>query len=330
MNILCIGGWLTGNSAILDYLDGSDDISYIRSDFDLFRQENGIYDLVNETNEFKKPKIEWTLCILTLNELYRSIRVSVGLYTKYLYKGRKYRENELNFRRYNASILFNIYFLLKLNGYIMGRRIKKNFNEVDYWGRWIKNAAYLMNKKKTKFCLYCNPVYANNLNISSNSTWWKIFTPFKVICVYRNPHDQLSDILKINGHLQTEPIRFFGNTNNDTPAERVLKVLKSIHRMRIDLSQNLTSDQLLILSFDDFISHNELVKNKINSFLGIDENNYINETNSKFNLELSKKNLGIGATDKKLQNFMNENTDFINEIVDMYKETKALKQTFIL
>jgi hypothetical protein len=328
MNILCIGGWLTGNSAILDYLDGSEEISYVRSDFDLLRQENGIYDLINTTDKSKKLKIASKLYFQVLNDLYNSVKFRISLYTKYIFKGRSYRRNKLIFRRYDSSILFNIYFLFIIIRFILRLKIKHDINEVNYWSSWVKNSAYIMNKKKTNICLYCNPIYANYTKNDYNFTWCKIFTPFKVICVYRNPYDQLADILRIDGHLQTEPYRFFDNTSDHNPAKRVLTVMKSLHKMRIDLSNKLTSDKLLIISFDDFIKHNQLVSNKINNFLEIEESSFIKNKYLKFNFKMSEKNLGFGAKNEKLKNFMDEYPGIIEEIIEMYNETKVLKQTF--
>jgi hypothetical protein len=138
----------------------------------------------------------------------------------------------------------------------------------------------------------------------------------------------LADILRIDGHLQTEPYRFFDNTSDHNPAKRVLTVMKSLHKMRIDLSNKLTSDKLLIISFDDFIKHNQLVSNKINNFLEIEESSFIKNKYLKFNFKMSEKNLGFGAKNEKLKNFMDEYPGIIEEIIEMYNETKVLKQTF--
>ncbi|PSU26663.1 hypothetical protein CTM88_15970, partial [Photobacterium aquimaris] len=46
MNILFIGGWFSGNSAILDYIDKYKNIKYIKSDFDILREAGGIMDMI--------------------------------------------------------------------------------------------------------------------------------------------------------------------------------------------------------------------------------------------------------------------------------------------
>jgi hypothetical protein len=324
MNILCIGGWLTGNSAILDFLDQSKDVSYLKSDFDLIRQDNGILDLIEEENDLKKYKISRSIFWQSANDLYLAIKFKVALYTKHIFRGAQYRRKKIYFSRYDSYIFFNLNLMAHVILFEISRKIIKNFNEIDFWSLWCIRSSYKFGRKKTKFSLYCNPIYAIDCISTRDKIWRNLFSPFKVICVYRNPWDQLYDILRIEAHLQTKPKRFFGNTDSYTPAERILEVISSLHKLRLQLSRELSCDDLLIISFDDFINYHDSVVSKINSFLGLDVNSFTK--NGFFNLNNSAGNIGIGIHNKNVTEFIKSYPEIFDQMNQMYLETRCLKQ----
>lgn len=71
MHIINIGGWYVGNSAILDWMDGFEELAYIKGDLNLLRLEDGIMGMISA--EDSKKKLE--LISLQMHKIYLRIFV---------------------------------------------------------------------------------------------------------------------------------------------------------------------------------------------------------------------------------------------------------------
>jgi hypothetical protein len=56
MNVINIGGWYVGNTAILDWMDGFEELAFIKGDFAVARLEYGIMDMISDKLTLKPDR----------------------------------------------------------------------------------------------------------------------------------------------------------------------------------------------------------------------------------------------------------------------------------
>lgn len=291
VNIINIGGWYVGNTAILDWMDGFEELAFVKGDFNITRLENGVMDMIaeeNTTEKLKMIKLQKKQC---LKSLYTVTRSFIGRYTKHLLKPKNQHSHSLYLK-------FHTVFYKYLECY--ENKVLKNdhFDECLFWSGWLKTLPNLDSAhKKNIHTVYQNPFFYDETFSGHKDIWPQIFSPYKMIFVHRDPLDQFSDIVNSGGHLNVSWPRFHGGTEDMHPADRYFSIAKKIYTARLRMAENLTKKDLVIFSFEDFLQNHERVTPELKYFLDISSERDPN--NKRFVREQSLKNIGKGQYNKE-------------------------------
>ncbi|HCF7793923.1 TPA: hypothetical protein NIK96_002936, partial [Vibrio cholerae] len=286
MNIINIGGWYVGNSAILDWMDGFEELAFVKGDFNIARLENGVMDMIaeeNTTEKLKMIKLQKQQCIKNLYSVTRSF---VGRYTKHLLKP-KIQPSHSSYLRFH-TVLYK--YLYRYENNVLK---SDSFDEILFWKGWLATLPKLDSAhKKNTHTVYQNPFFYDETFSGHKDIWPKLFSPYKMIFVHRDPLDQFSDIVNSGSHLNTSWSRFHGGTENMHPADRYFSIAKKLYSARLRMAENLTKKDLVIFSFEEFLKNHERVTAELKSFLNITSERDPN--NKRFVIEQSLKNIGNG------------------------------------
>jgi hypothetical protein len=316
-NVINAGGWYVGNTAILDWLDGFDEVGYIKGDLNICRQENGIMDILAVKAVDQKIEILKIIkkdCIFSSRIILKSF---VGRYTKHFSKRVKPRPYNTSFRYYKDLYSF-------ANRYIYFLTIKKNFDEYDYCQKWIYSLVLRRAQADTeiKTIVYQNPFFYKETFSGHEEVWPRLFNPYKLIFVHRDPLDQLFDIVNSGDHLLASWSRFHGDTSHLDPIGRFFEISKKIYTARIRMAEQYDRSKLLIFSFEDFLLKHELVKNRIIDFLNITSTRDVN--NKRFVLKESLNNVGKGHSDKNIEKLLAGRDHVIDHLNSLRSELVEL------
>lgn len=309
-NIITAGGWYVGNTAILDWLDGFDEVAYVKGDLNICRKENGIMDVLSETNVDKKIfilKIIRKECVFCLKDLTRAF---VGRYTKHLFKRIKPKSYSSNISYYRDLYSFS-------NEYIKCLKKNKDFDEYELCKNWLNKISIKDFYKKSNI-IYQNPFFYKETFSGHEGVWQKLFSPYKLIFVHRDPLDQFSDIVNSGDHLLSSWSRFHGNTDKLDPLERFYEISKKLYAARIRIAKKSSKNDLLIFSFEEFIMDHHRVGNEIKKFIGI--NSTRSELNDRFILEESRSNIGKGNLNHKVKKMLVGREYIMNDLNSLREE----------
>lgn len=309
MNIINIGGWYVGNTAILDWMDGFEELAFVKGDFNITRLENGIMDMLVETDPLKKLEminVQKTFCY---KSIYRVSRMLVGRYTKHLLKP-KYSPH------YDGHFKFHKVFFNYLSMYEKKIISKDNFDEVEFWKVWLSTLPSLdSGHKKFQHIVYQNPFFYDTTFDEHKEIWPKLFAPYKLIFVHRNPLDQFADIVNGNAHTEVTWPRFHGGTETMHPADRFLAISKKLYNARLEMAKKYTKEELVIFSFEDFLQEHERVTKGLKYFLDI--NTQRDEKNRRFMLESSLKNIGKGMLNEEVAYLLKDKRYVMEELNEL-------------
>lgn len=311
MNIINIGGWYVGNSAILDWMDGFDELAFVKGDFNVVRLENGVMDILAEPNPFKKIE----MINVQKKACYRGgcsvSRTFIRRYTKDLFKP-KFSPS------YGDHLKFYKDFYSQLSVYKTKLISHEDFDEIAFWNSWLTKLPFLEPAKKDfQHIIYSNPFFYDEMFAGHKNIWPKLFAPYKLIFVHRDPLDQFADIVKAKHHTLSSWPRFHGGTEAMHPADRFLAISKKIYKARLRMVENYTKDELVIFSFEDFLQEHERVTKSLKYFLEI--NTQRDSANQKFILESSLKNIGKGRFNEEVASLL-KGKDYVMEELNCLRD----------
>lgn len=315
MNIINVGGWYVGNSAILDWMGGVKEIAVIKGDFNIVRLENGIMDMISEQDKEKK------LLMITYQQkqsykgFYWASRMLIGRYTKRLFEKK-------TIPSYYGHFKFHKIFLKYLKEYKDKVILGEPFDEVVFWQSWLNTLPSLSSEKNNfEHIVYQNPFFYDTTYDGHSDIWPNLFGPYKMIFVHRDPLDQFSDIVNGNAHLDASWPRFHGDTKDMDPAERFLTISKKIFQARLEMADKHTENELIILSFEDFLQKHELVTSKLCTFLNL--NPATLNCSSNFDLSKSLKNVGVGKNNLKALSLLEGKDYILDELYSLREQLKS-------
>jgi hypothetical protein len=264
-NILVTGLLQTGSSALIDLLREYDNISFIDGEFNDFRapglvadqlhKEDNFY-LPNRINDITNTKVKLQLIYKTIPVFNRNAPLIKGL------RG-----------RYQEAILRNkqLILLKKLN-----KRLASNVkieDKIVAVNKWITDLGKIYTTEN-RYLVFNQPISPG----ISTTIWTKVFQPFKLIIVYRDPKDQLADIIKKNylympygapymnlGGLTLESI--YGRSRKGAIAFHIDAIRERM--MWVDkLKATLDPGKLLLIDFEGLANNYEAYKNAVENFIG--------------------------------------------------------------
>ncbi len=265
INILVVGLLSTGSSALVDMLREYEDIHVIQNEFNDYRAPGLVADqlcnqednnFLNEIGKLTKFKNRIKLIYSIFPIMRWEISTIKGI-------NKRFKSNLQRIKQLNA--------LKRLNSKLVSTISIEE--KIGHTNQWIQEIGDLNNRNK-KFVLFDQPLLtAINVKI-----WKEVFYPFKLIIVYRDPKDQLAEIIK-NGKLYAPygaPNVSSGGVTLETIYGRNRKAAMTIHIEAIkkrfewidSLQNELDGNNFLLVDFEGLVNNYEVYKTVIEKFIG--------------------------------------------------------------
>lgn len=288
-NILVWGLVSTGSSALIDVLREYDNINIIPGEFDDFRAPGRIADQLvfpqsekfNRISDVKGNKSKYPVILGILKRILKGEINSVSKYVDYITPIQIRAKQLVLLKQLNEKLISTV-----------------SYNEkIDLVSNWIKELGQFKNEQK-EFVLFNQPLAPS----IETRIWKPVFSPFKLICVYRDPKDQLAEIIRKgtlyapygapnmnHGGLVLESI--YGRSRKSAVTfhiEAIKKRMEWIDKLKTELSH----DELLLIDFEGLINNYENYRKIVENFIG-DLNPNPHKYLKYFNPLNALKNIGI-------------------------------------
>jgi hypothetical protein len=316
-NILVVGLLSTGSSAIIDLLREYDNLNIILNEFNDFRAPGLVADQlcagqnfefpnrINKLTKFKS-KIKSIYYILPFFKWELSTIIGV--------RGRV---------KSTANRIKQLNLLKKLN-----TRLSRNISieeKISFANEWIREIGNINGRNK-EYIVFDQPL----LTVLDTNTWKQVFDPCKLIIVFRDPKDQLAEIIR-NGKLYAPyggPDMNLGSVTLETIYGRNRNGAINLHIEAIkkrfewidQLKKELNQDEFLLVDFEGLVNNYEKYKTVIENFIG-NINSHHNNNQLFFNPMNAKKSIGI------YNEYLIENEiDSLNELENWYSNMISKNQ----
>ncbi len=304
MYIINSGGWYVGNSAIIDWLSKIDGIGYIHGDLNVFRLEDGIMDMLSEKDLLKKR----IMIRKNKKACFKGNAFALKSVFKKLLGGSLESLNNLEYY-YRAKYYY--FYYVALSNYEKKLGID-TFNEKQYWVAWLHELSFLFStnfENSRKYTVLQNPFFYDETYDGHKNVWPELFKPYKLIFVHRDPLDQLSDIVETGALFDSSWARFHGDTSSLEPFDRFFEISKKLYNGRLRLLETHNRKNSLVLAFEDFILNHEVTASNLFEFLGLPSQTVC------WDPAPSKKNIGKGKEDSKVQQLISGKEHMIDELM---------------
>ena len=290
INILVCGLVKTGSSALVDMLSEYDNINVIPGEFDDFRAPGLVADQLSyEQSVGFRNKIERLIGFKTKFRIVVNIFLPIFMFRIRTIRGIKYRF-------VNATIRINQLILLRRLNNKLNSEITFN-DKIKYANNWITQIGNINNKKK-EFVVFNQPLTPS----IDTKIWEAVFHPWKLICVYRSPRDQMSDIIKYE-YLYAPygaPFMNFGGViledlygrNREGAIKFHIDALKMRLQWIDTLKQKFGPDKFLLIDFEGFVNNYDTYKTVIENFIGNLKGHH-RKSKKYFDPQKAKKNIDI-------------------------------------
>lgn len=301
----------------MDLLREYDNINVFNWEFDDYRAPGLVADQLNPKSSIDYPnRIDEILKIKSLKW-----RLIYNLIPKIIWK-KEWECKPLNFFKSKNRImrLNQIYFLKEFNN-ILKSDISFE-KKIESANLWIQQIGAINSLKKDQV-VFNQPLEPR----SDLKLWTKVFYPFKLICVYRDPKDQIAELIKRNilflpfstpkMHPTSVNILSIYGRDRKGMMQFLTEALKYRLQDLDSLEKALEPDEVLMIDFEGLVNNYEHYKTMIENFLDISDSNHKNRRKY-FDPELSKKNIGI------YKNFLNEEDLHLMSELEEWYHTKII------
>ncbi len=288
-NILIVGLLATGSSAMVDLLREYDEIHIVQNEFNDFRAPGLVADQLDnqQDNEFKNE-------IGRITSLKSRLRLIYGIFPILKWEIKTILEVKHRFK-YNLIRIKQLNLLKRLNTILVSTiSVEEKFHQANHW---IQEVGRINNPSK-EFVLFDQPL----LSTINTGIWERVFNPFKLIVVYRDPKDQLAEIIKkgiLYAPYGAPNVTYSGvalesifGRNRESAITIHINAIKKRFEWIDNLKNELNRDSLLLVDFEGLVNNYNEYKIAIESFIGIK-----NQNKSKYKLyfdpENAKESIGI-------------------------------------
>jgi hypothetical protein len=320
-NILIIGTLASGSSALKDMLREYDNINVIPGEFNDYRAPGLVGDQLSEESIKDYPDSITDIARIE-NRKWRLF------YKSYIWRlicknvpdnfwNKEIHNKKLQNYRQNLFRLNQIYLLNELH-----KKLKSVYSfeeKIDLSRKWIQSTGNLFLNDKN-YTLFDQPIFF----WSDPEIWTKVYKPFKLICVFRDPKDQFAEMIK-RGILYSpfrSPFLSYGQVNIMSVYGNDRNSMMNFHKdglkkrlEKIDyLEKVLDRNELLLIDFEGLILNYDVYKSIIETFLGDNIKDKHIFKRKYFNPEIAKNN-SIGI----YRNYLTkEDLDQISDLEDWY------------
>ena len=289
-NILVSGLLSTGSSALIDMLREYDDLHVLPGEFNDFKTPGLVADQLSlpQNTEFLN-KIEM------LTDFNKKVQLIYNSVLPIL----KLKVRSAIAIRFRLTRLVNrikeLTLLKKLNENLISNIACED--KILVANTWIQDIGSINAKNK----LYV--VFNNALSpVIDSEIWTKVFYPFKLIIVYRDPKDQLADIIQ-KGYLYAPygaPYMNHGGNLIETlygrdrksairfHVEAIKKRMEWIDKLKVELD----AKNFLLIDFEGLVNNYDLYKSAVENFIG-DIKPYAKKHKIYFDPTSARKSIGI-------------------------------------
>lgn len=312
LNILVIGMLSSGSSALIDLFLEYNNINVIPGEFDDFRASRMVADQLTHQQSINFPNI---IDLVIRNRSKK--RLIYNIFPIFKFELRTITHIRSHYKT-SLLQLKQLELLYKLN-----KKLKSDITfeeKIQHTNQWIRDIGRI-NLKNRKFIVFNQPIEI----AIDNKVWRAAFEPFKLICVYRDPKDQLADIIN-RGFLSASfdaPKMTVPGVNAESIYGRDRAGAFKFHldalRKRMEwvtfIKTILKEDEFLLIDFEGLINNYDAYKSVIEDFIGDIRYNHV-QPKMYFDPIKSKSNIGI------YKNILNNNELELLEEFDMwYKKT---------
>jgi hypothetical protein len=288
-NLLILGLLSTGSSALVDLLKEYDNVNIVPEEFNDFRAPGLVADQLSDQQSKNFPsKIS---SLISVKKQIHLIYEVVPFFKKEIF-----RIWRIKVRYKKSSVrLKQLWYLKNLNS-----RLDSDISfeeKIKFANIWVKEIASI-NSKNKKITVFNQPL----LTGIETPIWEKVFDPLKLIIVFRDPKDQLAEIIK-KGYLFMSygaPNINMGGVIIETLYGRDRKGAINTHIDAIakrfewidNLRKELDPEKFLLIDFEGFVNNYEVYKTLIENFTGNAKEHHLNSM-LYFNPSNAKKSIGI-------------------------------------
>jgi hypothetical protein len=299
-NLLVMGTLASGSSALIDMLYEYENINVLRYEFNDYRRPGFVSDQLSYDSSINYPnvidkKIKFTNSRWEM--IYKSSiwKLIPDKALNYIWE-KDFQNRKLRAYKNSLTELFQIVFLQELNS---GLKSGISFDEkIQLSNDWIRHVGSIF-PSYYDFTLFNQPLHP----WSDPEIWTRVFKPFKLICVYRDPKDQLAEMVRRNiifspfrcsqlSYGQFNIISIYGNDRKGR-----MQFLKDAFIKRLEKIDSwlrvIEPDQILFVDFEGLVNKYDVYETRIEQFLG-NINGRHKFRKKYFNPEVAKKNsIGI-------------------------------------
>ncbi|REL38635.1 hypothetical protein DYD21_01415 [Rhodohalobacter sp. SW132] len=295
MNVLINGLLWSGSSAVTDLLKEYEGTGFVPGEFDEFRRPGLVGDhLEKRISKYYPSKIE-TLLGNSLKEI-KNLNSRISDIDKHTLKQSLSR----------LQALTQLYRSLKKGDH------QHNLQEAKLWIDTIRS-IYGGN---AKWVVFDQPLLLGQ----HFKVWPEVFSPYKMIIVYRSPKDQMAEIIRqghLFKHMRSATADIYGGDRMGAVKFQI-DTLKARINWADKILEAHGPEKVIHIGFEKLVNHYEEIKRKIENFLNVKSESHTASLRY-FDPGISVKNIGI------YQSILNrDEIDLLNELQNWYdnKEVK--------
>ena len=287
VNILVCGLYFSGSGAVTDLLKEYEGICNIPGEFDDFRRAGLVGDhLAGHVSQDYPSQIKvLTKNLMNSSALYSKVGPKRAIENRIKYNLIKYG---FGFLSGQESKPIKRLFLLERLEY----RLTGSISDIGLAVDWISDLKKVYSST-SDFFVFDQPIFLGQ----HRDLWPKVFDPFKLIVIFRDPRDQIAEILRNNNIYKdmltpTQGIFEKYGTGRLAAIKYNADLIVSRAKNALSLRRDLGSESVLFLRFEDLVKDVSNARKEIENFLGLSASSLSRE-HEFFDPSISIKNVGI-------------------------------------
>lgn len=290
-NILVCGLYFSGSSALTDLLSEYEGVTKIPGEFDDIRRAGMLGDhALGKINSNNPDRVDAACNDFWYPTFYNP---TIGYYIKQVIKRLVF--NTLLSKIYKRGRYSSKKKRLRLLKEARGKIIKKASldDNVEILKNYVDDVSALYRNKKDSFNLFDQPLFLN----CHKELWPRVYDPFKLLIVYRDPRDQIAQLIKSNllfFDIETPTrglVEIYGNSREGAIRYEI-DTLKARYSNAIKLQELIGKEKVKFVKFESLVLDYSNEKKNIEVFLGLDSCKH-SKKQQNFIPDNSSKNIGI-------------------------------------
>jgi hypothetical protein len=298
-NILVSGLWYSGSSAVVDALALHPEVSEIPGEFDDFRRFRLVGDLLEQESDQTG-----------LHQLRRYIETNGSLQSFMEFRGTNQSAREVLFDRTVRSLISLGSLLIDSRASRYARKVRfesllafaeeafsastPRLDRVELARNWIRTLQDTFSTNESHV-LFDQPI----MHDRHSETWPRVFSPFKLVVVVRNPLDQLTEIrnrdlmeLDFRNSVTGSLHLLFGSGVLNAILYQIQTLERRLQWVLKQMKDKSQSNFKVVL-FEEFVTDHPAELDYLLHFLDLSPSNQGTPSSERFNPQLSRQNVGL-------------------------------------